>query len=76
VSPEIEANGGRFLTTDLRAGSDLSAARTLDAFLDLCGSGDPAHCAFAAGSLDATRAKYAAVLARLQTDPQSANVTR
>jgi pimeloyl-ACP methyl ester carboxylesterase len=75
VSPEIEANGGRFLTTDLRAGSDLGAAKTLDAFLDLCGSSDAAHCAFSAGSPDATRAKYAALLARLQADPQSANVT-
>ena len=75
VSPEIEANGGRFLSTDLRQGSDLSAASTLDAFLDLCGSTDAAHCAFTAGSPDATRAKYAALLARLQTDPQSANVT-
>jgi pimeloyl-ACP methyl ester carboxylesterase len=75
VSPEIEANGGRFLTTDLRQGSDLSAASTLDAFLDLCGSTDAAHCAFTAGSPGATRAKYAALLARLQTDPQSANLT-
>jgi pimeloyl-ACP methyl ester carboxylesterase len=75
VGPEIEANGGRFLTTDLRAGSDLGAAKTLDAFLDLCGSADPAHCAFSAGSPDATRAKYAALLARLQADPQSANLT-
>jgi pimeloyl-ACP methyl ester carboxylesterase len=75
VSPEIEANGGRFLTTDLRQGSDLSAAKTLDAFLELCGSTDAAHCAFTAGSPDATRAKYAALLARLQSDPQSANLT-
>src|SRR5215211_2470809 len=75
VSPEIEANGGRFLTTDLRAGSDSGAARTLDAFLDFCGSTDAAHCAFTAGSPDATRAKYAALLARLQTDPLSANLT-
>jgi pimeloyl-ACP methyl ester carboxylesterase len=73
--PQVKANGGRFLTTDLRAGSDLGAARTLDAFLDLCGSTDAAHCAFTAGSPDATRAKYAALLARLQTDPQSANLT-
>lgn len=74
VSPQVKANG-RFLTTDLRAGSDLGAARTLDAFLDFCGSTDAAHCAFTAGSPDATRAKYAALLARLQTDPQSANLT-
>jgi pimeloyl-ACP methyl ester carboxylesterase len=75
VSPQVKANGGRFLSTDLRQGSDLSAARTLDAFLDPCGSTDAAHCAFTAGSPEATRAKYAALLARLQTDPQGANVT-
>jgi TAP-like protein len=75
VSPEVKANGGRFLSTDLRMGSDLGAAKTLDAFLDLCGNTDAAHCAFTAGSPDATRAKYAALLARLQTNPQSANLT-
>ena len=72
---QVRANGGRFLSTDLRMRSDLGAARTLDAFLDLCGSTDAAHCAFSAGSPGATRAKYAALLARLQTDPQSANLT-
>ena len=61
------------MSTDLRMGSDLSSAETLNAFLDLCGSTDVAHCAFTAGSPEATRAKYAALLARLQSDPQSAN---
>jgi pimeloyl-ACP methyl ester carboxylesterase len=75
VSPQVKANGGRFLSTDLRMGSDLGAAKTLNAFLDLCGSTDAAHCAFSAGSPGATRAKYGALLARLQTDPQSANLT-
>src|SRR5436190_22209991 len=59
VSPQVKANG-RFLTTDLRAGSDLGAARTLDAFLDFCGSTDAAHCAFTAGRPDATGANSAA----------------
>jgi hypothetical protein len=75
VSREVKANGGRLLSTDLRMGSDLGAAKTLDAFLDLCGRTDAAHCAFSAGSPEATRAKYAALLARLRTDPQSANLT-
>jgi pimeloyl-ACP methyl ester carboxylesterase len=75
VSPEVQANGGRFLTTDLRQGADLSAARTLDAFLELCGATDAAHCPFTAGSPAATRAKYAALLARLQSDPHSARLT-
>jgi pimeloyl-ACP methyl ester carboxylesterase len=57
VAREIEADGGRFLSTDLRMGSDVSSAATLDAFLDLCGAADPAHCAFTAGSPEATRAK-------------------
>jgi pimeloyl-ACP methyl ester carboxylesterase len=75
MSREVKANGGRFLTTDLRMGSDLSSSETLNAFLDLCGGVDAAHCAFTAGSPGATRAKYAALLTRLQTDPQSAKLT-
>jgi pimeloyl-ACP methyl ester carboxylesterase len=75
MSRELEANGGRFLSTDLRMGSDLSSSATLNAFLDLCGRADTADCAFSAGSPEATRAKYAALLARLQTDPQSAKLT-
>ena len=75
ANPQIKANGGLFLSTDLRLRSDLGLARTLDAFLDLCGGTDAAHCAFTAGSPEATRAKYAALLARLQSDPQSANLT-
>jgi len=74
VRPQIKANGGRLLTTELRGRSDQSAARTLDAFLDLCGA-DTADCAFSAGSPAATRAKYAALLQRLQRPPRSAKVT-
>jgi pimeloyl-ACP methyl ester carboxylesterase len=75
VSRETEANGGRFLSTDLRMGSDLASAETLNAFLDLCGSTDTSGCAFSAGTPDATRAKYAALLTRVQSDPQSASLT-
>ena len=72
VSPQITANGGRFLTTELRERSDQSAAKTLNAFLGLCGA---SQCAFSAGSPAATRAKYAALLQRLQRAPRSAKVT-
>jgi pimeloyl-ACP methyl ester carboxylesterase len=74
VHPEIKANGGRFLTTALRERSDQSAARTLNAFLGLCGEDTP-DCAFSAGSPAATRAKYAALLQRLRRPPRSAKVT-
>jgi pimeloyl-ACP methyl ester carboxylesterase len=75
VRPRVKQFGGRFLTTDLRAGSDIGAAEVLDIFLELCGSTDTAHCAFSAGSPDATNAKYAELLARLQSDPEGANVS-
>ena len=75
VRPQIKANGGRFLPTDLRARADESAAATLNAFLDLCGSADAAHCAFSAGSPEATQAKYAELLGRLQSSPPSVGMT-
>ena len=75
VRPQLEANRGRFLTTDLRARADQSAAMTLNAFLDLCGSADPAGCALSAGSPAATRAKYADLLGRLRSSPPSAGRT-
>jgi pimeloyl-ACP methyl ester carboxylesterase len=75
VGTQIKANGGRFLTTGLRDRSDQSAAKTLNAFLDLCGATNTADCAFSAGSPAATQAKYAALLQRLQRLPRSAKVT-
>jgi hypothetical protein len=51
----VKAGGARFLSTDIRIGSDLSSAETLDAFLDLCGGTDAAHC----GSRRAARARPA-----------------
>ena len=75
VHPEIRANGGRFLTTDLREHADLGAAKTLNAFLDLCGSADTSRCSFSAGSPAATRAKFAVLLRRLRNHPRSADMT-
>jgi pimeloyl-ACP methyl ester carboxylesterase len=63
--PQRAENGGRFLPGGLRFRSDLETARTLDAFLDLCGRSDTAHCAFSAGTPAATRQKFTELLARL-----------
>jgi hypothetical protein len=71
----LRTNGGRFLGTYLREHADQGSARTLKAFLNLCGSAGRARCAFAAGSAAATRAKYAALLRRLKAHPKSADVT-
>jgi pimeloyl-ACP methyl ester carboxylesterase len=75
VGRQLRANRGRFLSTDLRQRSDQGSARDLNAFLELCGATDAAHCAFSAGSAAATQAQYVALLQRLRTDPQSAQVT-
>ena len=69
VGPQLKANGGRFLPTHLRQRSDQGAAKTLRAFLDLCGRAGVAHCAFSAGSAAATRSKFAALPARLPRQP-------
>ena len=67
--------GGSFLDTFLRQRSDRGSARTLDAFLKLCGRADAGHCAFSAGTPAATKAKFDALLRRLRTHPQSADIT-
>jgi pimeloyl-ACP methyl ester carboxylesterase len=64
-----------FSPTYLRQRIDLSARKTLDAFLDLCGRQAVARCAFSAGSAAATRAKFDVLLQRLESDPSSASVT-
>jgi pimeloyl-ACP methyl ester carboxylesterase len=71
VQPERKQNGGRFLGTWLRQAADQGSAKTLGAFLDLCGRTDTAHCAFSAGSPAATRTKFAALLERLRSHPRS-----
>jgi pimeloyl-ACP methyl ester carboxylesterase len=75
VHRRLEANRGLFLPTFLRQHSDQATAKTLDAFLDLCGRAGKAHCAFAARSATATRDKYDALLRRLRTDPASADIS-
>ena len=72
VPPEAWTNGGRpdpRLGTYLRMGSDVAAARALDAFLRICGQRSTAACAFSAGSPAATVAKWDALLARLRKAP-------
>jgi pimeloyl-ACP methyl ester carboxylesterase len=62
-----------FLPTFLRQRSDVGARTTLNAFLDLCGRTSTARCAFSAGSAAATRAKFDALLRRLQSSPSGTN---
>jgi pimeloyl-ACP methyl ester carboxylesterase len=64
-----------FAPTYLRQRIDLSARKTLDAFLDLCGAQPLARCAFSALSPAATRAKFDALLQRLESNPSSASVS-
>jgi hypothetical protein len=52
---QLAENGGRFLSGGLRFKSEVETAKIVNAFLDLCGSTDITHCAFSAGSPEATR---------------------
>ena len=61
-------NDGLFLPGGLRFRADEESTKTLNAFLDLCGSTDTAHCAFSAGSPEATREKFAELLTRLPVE--------
>ncbi len=72
VPPDAWTNRGRpdpRLSTFLRLGSDEAAAKTLDAFLGICGQRSIQDCAFSAGSPAATTAKWDALLARLRKAP-------
>ena len=62
--------GASSLSTYLRQRADLGAAKTLGAFLELCGRAGAARCAFSAGTPAGTRAKFAALLSRLRTHPR------
>src|SRR5262245_43466972 len=76
VDPVAWTNGGEdhtFLSTTLRMGSDLSSAKTLNAFLDLCGRASKDQCAFSAGSTGATQVKWATLLQRLREQPVTLN---
>lgn len=57
------------LSLSLRIGTDKGTAKTLNAFLDLCGQTSTDRCAFSAGSAEATRTKFATLLQRLQQQP-------
>jgi pimeloyl-ACP methyl ester carboxylesterase len=76
IDPVAAATGygdqARQLAVTLRFGQDLGMARTLRAFLGLCGTADPSACAFTAGSPSATRAKYTELLQRLRAHPVNA----
>jgi pimeloyl-ACP methyl ester carboxylesterase len=76
IDPVAAATGygdqARRLAVTLRFGQDLGMARTLRAFLDLCGTAGPSACAFSAASPSATRAKYAGLLERLRAHPVNA----
>jgi pimeloyl-ACP methyl ester carboxylesterase len=72
VDPVAWTNGGEdhtFLSTSLRMESDLGSAKTLNAFLDLCGRASTDQCAFSAGSTAATQVKWATLLQRLRAQP-------
>ena len=73
--PQLAENGGRFLPGGLRFQSDVETAKTLEAFLNLCGSTDTTHCAFSAGTPEATRQKFSELLARLPVNPTAGQTT-
>jgi pimeloyl-ACP methyl ester carboxylesterase len=72
VDPIAWVNRGNehpFLNTGLRLESDTATARTLKAFLNLCGEAGIERCAFSAGSASSTRAKFSTLLWRLRRHP-------
>jgi pimeloyl-ACP methyl ester carboxylesterase len=72
VPPSAWTNGGRPHPRrgfTLRVGEERAAARSLDAFLRICGQRTTSDCAFSAGSPAATTAKWDALLARLRRAP-------
>ena len=75
VDRQVGINGASYLGTWVRQKSDLGSADTLGVFLDLCGQTDVHHCAFSAGSPSQTSAKFATLMARLQRQPVSDEVT-
>jgi hypothetical protein len=72
VQGTVNGDSSASLSTLLRQRSDQGSAKTLAAFLRLCGRADTNHCAFSAGSPAAIRAKFAALLARLRSHPAGA----
>ncbi len=54
------------LISGLRLGSDLTAAATLDQFIQHCGHAPTERCKFSAGNPSATRRKFDKLMSRLQ----------
>jgi pimeloyl-ACP methyl ester carboxylesterase len=54
------------LSTSLRLKSDLAAAKSLKAFLDLCGEAGTEKCTFSAGNAEQTHQKFNRLLERLK----------
>jgi pimeloyl-ACP methyl ester carboxylesterase len=75
IHPRRKLNGGRFLGTELRLHTDRGAARTLDAFLDLCGRADATDCPFSAGTAAATHERFAELLRRLRRHPEQSGMS-
>lgn len=72
VPPDAWTSHGRphpRLSFSLRVGEEKAAAKTLDAFLSICGQRSTQACAFSAGSPAATTTKWDALLARLRRAP-------
>lgn len=72
IAPTAWTNGGRpnaSLSLSMRIGSTTWVARTLTAFLSICGQRSTQECAFSAGSPAATTAKWDALLTRLRQGP-------
>jgi pimeloyl-ACP methyl ester carboxylesterase len=78
IAPTAWTNGGRphaRRSFSMREGSTTYAAKTLAAFLRICGQRSTRDCAFSAGSPAKTAAKWQALLARLRHRPITVNGT-
>jgi pimeloyl-ACP methyl ester carboxylesterase len=72
TAPDAVTNGGKpnpAMSLSLRLGENNAVAKVLGAFLRICGRHSTTECAFSAGSLTATSAKWSALLARLRRAP-------
>jgi pimeloyl-ACP methyl ester carboxylesterase len=57
------------LSTSLRQNVEQGTAKTLNAFLTLCGQASTTECAFSAGTAAATQQKWRTLLQRVRTNP-------
>jgi pimeloyl-ACP methyl ester carboxylesterase len=72
IAPTAWTNGGQpnaSRSLSMRIGSTTWVAKTLTAFLSICGQRSTQQCAFSAGSPAATTAKWDAVLNQLRQEP-------